>query len=42
MYNFADDNYLLATAKTAAKLKNTLQSETEFIINLFKNNKTDS
>ena len=42
MYNFADDNYLSATAKTVAELKNTSQSETEFIINLFKNNKIDS
>ena len=30
VYNFADDNYLSATAKTVAELKNTSQFETEF------------
>ena len=39
MYNFSDDNTLSASAKTAVNLKNTLQSESEVIINWFKNNK---
>ena len=39
MYNFADDNSLSAIAKTVAELKNTLQSESEIVINWFKNNK---
>ena len=39
MYNFADDNSLTAIAKTLAELKNTLQSESEVVINWFKNNK---
>ena len=39
MHNFADDNSLSAAAKTVTELKNTLQSESEVIINWFKNNK---
>ena len=39
MHNFADDDSLSATAKTDTELKNTLQSESEVIINWFKNNK---
>ena len=39
MYNFTDDNSLSASTKTVAELKNTLQSESETIINWFKNNK---
>ena len=39
MHNFADDNSLSATARTVTELKNTLQSESEVIINWFKNNK---
>ena len=39
MYNFADDSSLCAAAKTVTELKNTLQSESEVIINWFKNNK---
>ena len=39
MHNFANDNSLSAAAKTVTELKNTLQSESEVIINWFKNNK---
>ena len=39
MHNFADGNSLSAAAKTVTELKNTLQSESEVIINWFKNNK---
>ena len=39
MYNLADDNSLCAAAQTVTELKNTLQSESEVIINWFKNNK---
>ena len=39
MYNFADDGSLSAATKTVTELKNTLQSESEVIINWFKNNK---
>ena len=39
MCNFADDNYLSVAAKTVTELKNTLESESEVIINWFKNNK---
>ena len=39
MHKFADNNSLSAIAKTAAELKNTLQSESEAVINWFKNNK---
>ena len=39
MYNFPDDNSLSAIAKTVVELKNTLQSESEVVINRFKNNK---
>ena len=39
MYNFADDNSLSAISRTAAELKNTLQSESEVVINWFKSNK---
>ena len=35
----SDDNSLSAAAKTVTKLKSTLQSESEVIINWFKNNK---
>ena len=31
MYNFADDNSLSAISRTAAELKNTLQSESEVL-----------
>ena len=37
--NFANDNSLSAAAKPVTELKNTLQSESEVIINRFKNNK---
>ena len=39
VYNFADDNSLSAAAKTVTELKNTLLSESEHVINWFKNNK---
>ena len=39
MYNFADENPVSAIAKTVAKLKSTLQSESKVVINRFKNNK---
>ena len=39
MCNFADDNSLSTIAKTLVELKNTLQSESEVVINWFKNNK---
>ena len=39
MYNFADDSSLSAATKTVTELKNTLQSESEVIVNWFKNNK---
>ena len=39
LYSFADHNSLSAAANTVTKLKNTLQSESEVIINWFKNNK---
>ena len=39
MYNFADDTSLSAIAKTHAELKHTLQSESEVVINWFKNDK---
>ena len=39
MYNFADDNSLCTAAKTVTELKTTLQSESEIVINWFKNNK---
>ena len=39
MCNFADDNFLSTIAKTLVELKNTLQSESEVVINWFKNNK---
>ena len=39
MHNFPDNNSLSAAAKTVTELKNTLQSESEVIINWFKNNK---
>ena len=38
IYNFADDSSLSAAAKTVTKLRNTLHSESEVIINSFKNN----
>ena len=38
VYNFVDDNSLSAAAKTY-RIKSTLQSELEVIINWFKNNK---
>ena len=39
MHNFADDNSLSAAAKSVTELKSILQSESEVIINWFKNNK---
>ena len=39
MHNFADDNSLSAAAKAVTELKNTLQSESDVIINWFKDNK---
>ena len=39
MYNSAGDSSLFASAKSFTELKNTLQSESEVIINWFKNNK---
>ena len=39
IYNFADGNSLSAAVKTVTELKNTLQSNSEVIINWFKNNK---
>ena len=39
MYHFADDNSLSAAAKAVTELKNTLQSESEVVINWFRNNK---
>ena len=39
MYNFADDNSLSAITKILPELKNTLQFESEAVINWFKNNK---
>ena len=38
VYNFTDDNTLSASTKTVGELKYTLQSESEVIINWFKNN----
>ena len=38
MYNFPDYNTLPAIVKTVRELKNTLQSESEVVINWFKNN----
>ena len=37
--NSFQNNSLSAIAKTVAELKNTLQSESEVVINRFKNNK---
>ena len=39
LHNFADDNSLSAAAKTVTELKNTIQSESEVIINWFRKNK---
>ena len=39
IYNFTDDNSLSVIVETVAELKNTLQSESEVVINWFKNNK---
>ena len=38
MHNFPDYNTLSAIVKTVRELKNTLQSESEVVINWFKNN----
>ena len=40
IYNFADDNSLSAITRTVVELKNTLQSESEVVINWFKNIET--
>ena len=39
VYNFINDNSLPVIAKTVAELKNTLQSESEAVVNGFENNK---
>ena len=39
MYNFAENNSLPAVAKTVTELRYTLKSESEVVINSFKNNK---